>query len=146
MSKSKKTKLIFQLKQNLSKFNKTYHRNLSLDPIDASQLSQIRAKPQLQVQPQPVTKVVFVPVRQDRKTFLGSIGNMLGGNGGAGAGILGAGAGLAMATMGKGEEESELRHKELEGKDAEFGLLMMMQNRHRALVKVEGQVRDKGFR
>lgn len=72
--------------------------------------------------------------------FLSSIGNALGGNGGAGAGILGAGAGVAMATMGSGEEKSELRRKKLDQTDSEFGLLMMMQNRHRALVKVEGQV------
>jgi hypothetical protein len=145
MSKRKKTKLMSQLQNNLSNFNRIFHRNLTLDPIDASKLTQIHTQPKPHIQAQPKTKVIFVPVKQDRKALLGALGGMLGGNGGAGAGVLGAGAGLAMATMGKGEEESEIRQKEMDGKDAEFGLLMMMQNRHRALVQVEGQVRDFAY-
>lgn len=138
MSNKKKARLMKQLEHRVNYFNQQYHRNLSLNPIDASKLSQIHTTAP---KPQPVqTRVVFVPVKQDRKTFLGAIGSALGSNGGAGAGVLGAGAGVAMATMGKGEEESELRHKTMDSKDAEFGLLMFMQNRHRALVQVEGQV------
>ena len=77
--------------------------------------------------------------------MLGGMMGALGAGGGAGAGVLGAGAGLAMATMGGDKEKKELRQKQNDQRDSEFGLLMVMQNRHRALTKVEGEVGRRAF-
>lgn len=68
------------------------------------------------------------------------MGNLMGAGGGAGAGIAGAGAGLMMAKMGEGKEKKEIQQKQVDQRDSEFGLLMTMQNRHRELTKVEGEV------
>lgn len=147
MSSKKKERLMRQLKKQLNNFNATTNRNLSLASIDASVLNQITDNNKNENTTEPIIQkeIIYVPVTQGRKTMLGGLMGALGGNGGAGAGVLGAGAGLAMATMGADKEKKELRQKQIDQRDSEFGLLMVMQNRHRALTKVEGEVRFLDF-
>jgi hypothetical protein len=129
-----------ELNKQISDFNSSNTRNLRIEPMDGTQITKLEgtdSTPQINQQNQPI---ILVPVAKGRRMFLESVTGMLGAGGGAGAGIAGAGAGALMATMGAGKEKKEIQAKENDVKDSEFGLLMVMQNRHRALTKVEGEV------
>ena len=78
--------------------------------------------------------------KNQRKLFLGGIGEALGGNGGAGIGMLGAGAGLAMATMGGAEEEAERANLEQESRSKEMALMMTVNKRSSELGSLESKV------
>lgn len=130
---------MIELKKQIKHFNSKNTRGLKINPIDASELTQFNNSSVTPVQ------IIAIPVQMtqpnpNRKMFLSNVMGALGGNGGAGAGIAGAGAGLLMAKMGEGEEKTELRNKEKDLEDSEFGLLMFAQNRHKGLAQVEGQV------
>ena len=133
-----------ELNKQISEFNSSNSRNLTIQPMDGTEITQLEGTNMISPQNHPINlqiqPVKIVPVTGDRKMFLESVTGMLGAGGGAGAGIAGAGAGALMATMGAGEEKKEIQSKERDVKDSEFGLLMVMQNRHRALTKVEGEV------
>ena len=141
MSKKKKDRLMIELNKQISDFNSNNNRNLRIKPMDGTEISELEGTSTNSPQnTQMNIPVVVVPVKQNRKMFLSNVMGALGAGGGAGAGIAGAGAGVLMATMGQGAEKKEIHDKETDVKDSEFGLLMVMQNRHRALNKVEGEV------
>ena len=135
---------MIELKKQIKHFNSKNSRGLKIEPIDAATLTQLTT-PSVVSSPVIAVPVQAVQPSPNRKMFLSNVMGALGGNGGAGAGIAGAGAGLLMAKMGEGDEKKEIKHKEKDLTDSEFGLLMFAQNRHKGLTQVEGEVGRRGL-